>query len=161
MAHRAKHDLPSAPAKPIRVLWRSKTQNRENNPMQSRMAREKGSKSRPKRIALHVTDAARNVSDLLTRLANSDAATRGRAVSAVVPSLRGDLAGLRVSLDPEPITVAALPASLVRDWVLPDGRARVQVLPKGDPSHNDVLRGFATAVLAAGPFATRLRDQSV
>jgi hypothetical protein len=147
------------------MLWRGKTQNRENNPMQSRMAREKGSKSRPKRIALHVTgpaaDAARHVSDLFTRLANSDAATRGRAVSAVVPSLRGDLAGLRVSLDPEPITIAALPASLVRDWVLPDGRARVQVLPKGDSSHNDVLRGFATAVRAAGPFATRLRDQSV
>jgi uncharacterized protein len=110
------------------------------------------------RIALHATgsnaDAARHVSDLLMRLASSDAATRGRAVAAIVPSLKGDLAGLRGSLDPEPVTVETLPSSLVRDWILPDGRARVQVLPKGDPSHDDVLRGFATAVLAAEPFAT-------
>jgi predicted RND superfamily exporter protein len=52
------------------------------------------------------------------------------------------------------VTVATLPASLVRDWILPDGRARVQVLPKGDPSQNEVLRGFASAVLAAEPSAT-------
>lgn len=110
------------------------------------------------RIALHATgssaDAARHVSDLLTRLANSDAAARGRAAAAIVPSLKDDLAGLRGSLDPQLITVKTLPSSLVRDWVLPDGRARVQILPKGDPSHNDVLTGFATAVLAAEPLAT-------
>ena len=29
-----------------------------------------------------------------------------------------------------PVTLQSLPASLARDWVLPDGRARLQVLPK-------------------------------
>jgi hopanoid biosynthesis associated RND transporter like protein HpnN len=110
------------------------------------------------RVALNATgsaaNAARHLSDLLTRLAEADAATRGRAEAATVPSLRVDLAGLRSSFDPEPVTVATLPASLVRDWILPDGRARVQVLPKGDPSQNEVLRGFASAVLAAEPSAT-------
>jgi uncharacterized protein len=110
------------------------------------------------RVALNVTgssaEAARHVSDLLMRLADSDAAARGKAEAAVVPALKDDLAGLRSSLDPESVTVETLPSSLVRDWVLPDGRARVQVLPKGDPSHNDVLRRFATAVLAAEPLAT-------
>jgi uncharacterized protein len=110
------------------------------------------------RIALHVTgssaEAARHVSNLLIRLAESDAVTRAKAEAAVVPSLKNDLAGLRSSLDPEPVGVETLPSSLVRDWVLPDGRARVQVLPKGDPSHNDVLRKFATAVLAAESSAT-------
>jgi hopanoid biosynthesis associated RND transporter like protein HpnN len=110
------------------------------------------------RVALNVTgstaEVARHVSDLLMRLAGSDAATRGKAEAATVPSLKDDLAGLRSSLDPEPVTVETLPSSLVRDWVLPDGRARVQVLPKGDVSHDDVLRGFASAVLAAEPSAT-------
>jgi uncharacterized protein len=52
------------------------------------------------------------------------------------------------------VTVATLPSSLVPDWILPDGRARVQVLPKGDVSHDDVLRRFASSVLAAEPSAT-------
>ncbi len=42
----------------------------------------------------------------------------------------------------------------MRDWVLPDGRARVQALPKGDPNDTNVLRTFATSVLAAEPSAT-------
>src|SRR5580692_5207258 len=85
------------------------------------------------RVALNVTgstaEVARHVSNLLMRLAESDAATRGKAEAAALPSLKDDLAGLRSSLDPEPVTVETLPSSLVRDWVLPDGRARVQVLP--------------------------------
>ena len=40
------------------------------------------------------------------------------------------------------------------DWVTTDGHARVQVLPKGDPEDTEVLRGFATSVLAVEPNAT-------
>jgi uncharacterized protein len=42
----------------------------------------------------------------------------------------------------------------VRDWLSPDGTARVNALPKGDPNDTNVLRGFATAVLRAEPPAT-------
>jgi predicted RND superfamily exporter protein len=42
----------------------------------------------------------------------------------------------------------------VRDWLSPDGTARVKALPKGDPNDTNVLRGFATAVLRAEPSAT-------
>jgi hypothetical protein len=42
---------------------------------------------------------------------------------------------------------------LVHDWLLPDGRARVQASPKGDPNDTNVLRTFATAVLRAEPTA--------
>ena len=38
-----------------------------------------------------------------------------------------------------------------------DGHARVQVLPKGDPEDTEVLRGFATSVLAVEPNPTRTR----
>jgi uncharacterized protein len=99
-------------------------------------------------------DAARQVSELLERLAQSDTATRNRAEAAVVPSLIYDLNKLRLSLDPQPVTLKTLPPNLVRDWVLPDGQARVQALPKGDPDDTNNLRKFATAVLDAEPSAT-------
>jgi predicted RND superfamily exporter protein len=38
--------------------------------------------------------------------------------------------------------------------VLPDGRARVEALPKGDANDTNVLRNFATVVLRAEPSAT-------
>jgi uncharacterized protein len=98
--------------------------------------------------------AARQVSGLLLRLAQSDAATRSRAEAAFVPSLVYDIERLRSSLDPQPVTLANLPADLVRGWTLPDGRARVQVLPKDDPGDSRVLRKFATAIMAAEPSAT-------
>src|ERR1700680_2256276 len=46
-----------------------------------------------------------------------------------------------------------MPPDLVRDWVSPDGRSRVQALPKGDPNDTNVLRNFATAVLRVEPSA--------
>jgi hopanoid biosynthesis associated RND transporter like protein HpnN len=99
-------------------------------------------------------EAARHVSDLLMRLAESTAATRSNAEAATVPSLVYGLERLRNGLDPYPVTVKTLPPDLVRDWVLPDGRARVQAVPKGSPSDDNVLRKFATSVLAAEPSAT-------
>jgi uncharacterized protein len=97
-------------------------------------------------------DAARHVSDLLTRLARSDAATRSKVEAAVIPSLVYGLDRLRDSLDPQPVTVKTLPSNVVRDWLLPDGRARVQILPKAGDDNS--LRKFATSVLAADPSAT-------
>ncbi|MGH6678259.1 MAG: MMPL family transporter, partial [Bradyrhizobium sp.] len=40
------------------------------------------------------------------------------------------------------------------DWVLPDGRARVEALPKGDPNDTQVLAQFAAAVLHVEPSAS-------
>jgi len=100
------------------------------------------------------TDAARQVSGLLTRLAQSDVATRTKATAAIVPPLLNNLGQLRMSLAPKPVTIESLPPDLVRAWLLPDGRARVQILPKGDLGDTNVLRQFATAILAAEPSAT-------
>jgi hopanoid biosynthesis associated RND transporter like protein HpnN len=109
-------------------------------------AAEKGSGS--------AADAARHVSALLTRLASADAAVRARAEAAIVPPLVFDLDQLRNSIAPQLVTIKTLPANLVRDWVLPDGSARIEALPKGDPNDINVLRAFATAVLRAEPSAT-------
>ena len=98
--------------------------------------------------------SARHVSDLLRRLAGSDAGARARAEAALGPALVYDLDLLRKSLAPQLITINTLPQNLVRDWLSPDGTARVKALPKGDPNDTNVLRGFATAVLRAEPSAT-------
>jgi uncharacterized protein len=100
------------------------------------------------------TDAARNVSSLLDRLADADADMRRKAEAALVPPLTHDLDRLRKSLEPEAVTLKTLPQSLVQDWMLPDGRTRVQAIPKGDPNATDVLRRFAEAVLRVAPAAT-------
>ena len=99
-------------------------------------------------------ESARHVSDLLRRVASADAGTRARLEAAVVPPLVYVLELLRRSLTPQLVTIKTLPPDLVRDWVAPDGTARVKALPKGDPNDTNVLRSFATAVLRAEPSAT-------
>jgi len=98
--------------------------------------------------------SARHVSDLLRRLASADAGTRAKAEAAIVRPLVYDLDLLRKSLNPQMVTMNTLPSDLVRDWVAPDGRARVEAVPKGDPNDTNVLRNFAIAVLRAEPSAT-------
>jgi hopanoid biosynthesis associated RND transporter like protein HpnN len=99
-------------------------------------------------------EAARHVADLLMRLKQSDVAVRKTAETVVVSSLVHDLERLRNSLDPQLVTINNLPSNIVRDWLAPDGRARVQALPKGNAGNSDVLRRFATSVMAAEPSAT-------
>jgi hypothetical protein len=99
-------------------------------------------------------DDVREVSGQLKRLASADPGMRDKARAALVPPLVFDLDQLRKGLAPQALTIKTLPPNLVRDWMLPDGRARVQALPKGDPNDTGVLRNFATAVLRVEPSAT-------
>jgi hopanoid biosynthesis associated RND transporter like protein HpnN len=99
-------------------------------------------------------DAARRLSELLSRLAKADPAARKQTEKAVVEPLRVSLDQLRQELKPERITTENIPRELAREWITPDGHARVQVLPKGDPDNTEVLRDFVTAVLAVEPNAT-------
>jgi predicted RND superfamily exporter protein len=57
-------------------------------------------------------------------------------------------------LRPERVTVQSVPPELARDWVASDGRARIEVLPQGDPNDTATLRQFAAAVLAVAPDVT-------
>ncbi len=98
--------------------------------------------------------AAKRLADALTRLAKSDPVTRAKAQDVFVAPLKVALDGLRTALQAEPITDMTLPADLTAQWLKPDGRARVEVYPKGDPNDNEVLRQFARGVLAVEPDAT-------
>jgi hypothetical protein len=98
--------------------------------------------------------AAARLSALLGRLADADPAVRTRASAAFAGPLRFDLNQLRLMLNPQRITLETLPTSLTRDWIAPDQKARVEVLPKGDSNDDTTLRNFAAAVLAVEPTAT-------
>src|SRR5262249_104719 len=99
-------------------------------------------------------DAARRLSRLLSRLAQADPAVRKQIETTIVEPLRFSLHQLREELKPQRIAIETLPRDLAREWLTPDGRTRVQVLPKGDPDDTAVLRDFVTAVLALEPNAT-------
>jgi hypothetical protein len=98
--------------------------------------------------------AANRLFQLLLQLAKAEKPVRDRVVSAVVTPLQISLMGLRQSLQAQPVTPATLPPDLKRDWLSPEGHARVQVLPKGDPDNTTVLRKFVKAVRAEDPGAT-------
>jgi hopanoid biosynthesis associated RND transporter like protein HpnN len=98
--------------------------------------------------------AASRLAASLRALAGAPEATRDRARSLLVPALQATLDQLRTALSAEPVTLATLPDALKREWVSADGRARVEVYPKGDVSNNVALRRFVDAVLAVAPDAT-------
>jgi uncharacterized protein len=98
-------------------------------------------------------DAARRLSAALSTLAKSDPEARARAEAAFLPPLQVALGGLQASLQPQPVTLDSLPPDLRRDWMTPDGQARVAIAPKGDVNDNEVMRTFARAVLAVEPRA--------
>jgi hopanoid biosynthesis associated RND transporter like protein HpnN len=99
-------------------------------------------------------DAASRLAGLLARLAQGDAAARARFAAALSEPLKYSLDQLRSELKPEPVTVATIPRELADEWMTPDGRARIQVLPKGDPNNTETLREFVHAVSAVAPNAT-------
>jgi hopanoid biosynthesis associated RND transporter like protein HpnN len=98
--------------------------------------------------------AAKRLSGLLSQLANSDASVRLTVEKAVVEPLHFSLDQLRAELKPQWVSIDSIPADLERAWLTPDGHARVEVLPKGDPDDTAALRQFVTAVLAVEPAAT-------
>ena len=99
-------------------------------------------------------EAARRLCGLLVELAKSEPSIRKAVEAAIVNPLRIALDQLPQELDPEQITADTIPADLKREWATPEGQARIEVLPKGDPDDTKVLRNFVPAVLAIAPNAT-------
>ncbi len=73
-----------------------------------------------------------------------------RALTRFLPA---QLDQLRAALSAEPVTLQSIPPDLARDWVLPDGRARVQVLPKAAANNSSGLKKFVAEVTAVAPDA--------
>jgi uncharacterized protein len=96
---------------------------------------------------------SRRLADALSKLAESDEATRNKAQAIFVDPLQIVLDQLRNALKAQPVSLKTLPPDLVASWKAKDGLQRVEALPRGDPNDNDNLRRFANAVLAAEPTA--------
>ncbi|MFY9600076.1 MAG: MMPL family transporter [Pseudolabrys sp.] len=99
-------------------------------------------------------DAARRMAANAVKLAQASQETRARAQAAFIVPHETDTAQLRGFLGAERISKDNLPPALKRQWLAPDGRARIEVAPKGDTDDTEVLRSFARAVLAVYPNAT-------
>ena len=98
--------------------------------------------------------AARRLAAAMAALAKADPAVRQRAETAFVQPLHTALDDLRDLLKAQEVTRANLPADLTEQWVTSDGKARVDVAPKGDSNNNTVLQNFARAVQSVAPDAT-------
>ena len=73
-----------------------------------------------------------------------------RTVTRFLPS---QLDLLHTALEAQPVSLQTLPADLARDWVLPDGRVRVQVVPKTAARNTAGLAEFVAQVTAIAPEA--------
>ncbi|MBY0582270.1 MAG: MMPL family transporter [Sphingomonas sp.] len=99
---------------------------------------------------------ARRLAQTLTRLAAAAPAVRTRAADVLVAPLEVMLNQARSVLQASEVSRTTLPPEIAADWIAKDGRARVQVFPRGDSNDNRVLRAFSSAVRTVAPTATGL-----
>ncbi len=89
----------------------------------------------------------------LGKLAGAPDAVLRAANQALTRFLPQELDQLRTALAAQPVTLQSIPPALARDWLLPDGRARVQVLPKAQAANSRGLAEFVAEVTAVAPDA--------
>lgn len=90
--------------------------------------------------------------DLETLQGKSDAQLMA-ANTALTLFLPQQLDTLRTALSAQPVSLQSLPPALKVDWLTPDGRARVQVLPKASAMNSRGLQAFVQQVTAVAPAA--------
>ncbi|HWZ71519.1 MAG TPA: MMPL family transporter [Casimicrobiaceae bacterium] len=103
---------------------------------------------------LGVAAPAARLGRALRTLVQGELQQRERARAALIPGLAATVRQLRSAMQASPVTLATLPDELKRDWVASDGRARIEVFPKGNANDNETLRRFVAAVTALAPEAT-------
>jgi hopanoid biosynthesis associated RND transporter like protein HpnN len=97
---------------------------------------------------------ARRLADQLGALADAGLGARAQATALLIPGLNRVLDQVRDSLQPQPVSLRTLPPDLTRDWMTPDGRARVSITPRGNADSNAVLSQFVSAVSRVIPDVT-------
>ena len=90
----------------------------------------------------------------LRRLASAPDAVLRDVDQSLTRFLPMQLDRLRDALEARPVSLETLPPELVRDWLLPDGRARVQVVPKPEARSSEGLAKFVADVTAVAPDAS-------
>ena len=93
------------------------------------------------------------VGDDLHRLQSAPDAVLLAANNALTRFLPDELDSLRTALGAEPVTLASIPPDVSRDWLLPDGRARVHVLSTPQARSSAGLHRFVEQVTSVDPDA--------
>jgi len=94
------------------------------------------------------------IANSLKALTEASEAKRAAVETALLSGLKLRLQQIRSSLHPESVSLDNLPKELTQDWIAKDGRARVEVRPKGNQNDNETMARFASAVLKVAPEAT-------
>jgi hypothetical protein len=89
----------------------------------------------------------------LGALAHADDATLVRASQGLTMFLPPMLSVLATSLAAGPVTLADIPPEIVRDYVQPNGAARLEVVPKASVAGSDELRRFVAQLRTVAPDA--------
>jgi uncharacterized protein len=100
------------------------------------------------------TPAAKRLTATLRDLAAKGDAGIAVMQKALITGLPDQLAQLRTALSAEPVSFDTLPADLKAEWLVPDGRARVEVYPRGDSNDNATLVRFVDTVKTVAPDVT-------
>jgi hopanoid biosynthesis associated RND transporter like protein HpnN len=103
---------------------------------------------------LPADDPLRAIAGDLTQLETSTDANLLATNDALIRFLPVQLGRLRTALAAKPVTLADVPENLKRQWMLPDGRARIQVLPKSSVMDSHSIRHFVDQVTPVMPQAT-------
>ena len=97
--------------------------------------------------------SAVRLENALGKLLAADAPSFGRVETTLIKGLQPRLDSLRLAMHPKEVVLDELPDELKRDWISADGRARVQVFPRGDARDNRVMVAFGEAVRRLAPDA--------
>jgi hypothetical protein len=93
------------------------------------------------------------IRDDLRRMQTAPDATLLATENALTRFLPNQLDQLRDVLSAVPVTAKDVPPDVARDWLLPDGQARVQVMPKVTGESSQALRAFVDQVVKVAPDA--------
>jgi hopanoid biosynthesis associated RND transporter like protein HpnN len=107
----------------------------------------------PALAKLPASHPVRDIADDLRRLAQAPDATLLAVNEALTRFLPAQLDQLRLALSAAPATRASVPPELSRDWVLADGRARVQATPRAEARDAAGLHAFVRQVQSVAPDA--------
>jgi len=97
---------------------------------------------------------AKRLAAVLETLSKGSPELRAEASETFTAPLKIMLTSIRGVLQAKRVTLETLPPDLMRDWVTPDGRAKVQVFPSGNSNDNRTLERFVAAVRTVAPHAT-------
>jgi hopanoid biosynthesis associated RND transporter like protein HpnN len=100
-----------------------------------------------------VAAQARRLASLLAALLRAPPAALDEVQRTLVVPLQTTLRQVRRLLTAEQISIESLPPALTKNWMSADGRARIEVAPKGDGNDNATLSRFVSAVRSVEPEA--------